>query len=60
MSDKKQIERGSAHVYMILVDGNISVYHGDDMSTLLYEVKNVEEGSWNKIWEAIRNIKSVD
>jgi len=59
MATKKQIETGSAHIYIDLKDGNINVYHGDDMKTLLFQVKNVEQGSWDSIWKTLRSIKSV-
>ena len=59
MATKKQIETGSAHIYIDMKGGNITVYHGNDMKTILFQVKNVEEGSWDAIWKTIRSLKSV-
>ena len=59
MATKKQVERGSAHIYLDLSKGNITLYHGDNMKRILFQVKNAEEGSWDKIMKTIRSIKSV-
>ena len=58
MATKKKIEQGSAHIYINLSKGDITVYHGDK-KRILFQVKNAEDGSWDKIWKAIRSIKSV-
>lgn len=55
---KQELEKGGAGIKIVLSDSTITVYHSDDNS-ILHEVKQVPEGSWNKIWEAIREIKSA-
>jgi len=59
MVSKKEIERGSAHIYIDMRKGNITVYHGDNMKSILFQIKNAEDGSWDKIWRTIRSLKSV-
>jgi len=56
---KPEIERGMASMLVELVDGNITVKHGDD-GTVLLEKKNVEDGSWDRIWELLRNLRTVE
>jgi hypothetical protein len=64
-STNSSSEKGSAAVYILLENGNISVYRGDDVlpntktPTILYEVKNVKKDSWEKIWLTLENLKSV-
>jgi hypothetical protein len=58
MTTKKQIARGSASIFITKQNGNITVYHGSD-GVKLFEIKNVEEGSWDKIWKTIHSLKSV-
>jgi hypothetical protein len=55
-------ERGAAHIYITMVNGNYKVYHGDDVTLdddahLLYEKHNVKEGTWEKIWQDLRGSK---
>lgn len=59
MITKKQIEKGSAHMYIDLRSGNITVYHGENKKTILFQVKNAENGSYDKIWKTLRSLKSV-
>lgn len=56
---KKQVEPGAASIKIKLSKGNIIVYHGTD-KTILEKIENAEEGSWDKIWKTIRNLKSVE
>lgn len=56
---KTNIEMGSAEIIIELYEGTISVRHGED-HRLLHEVKNAKDGSWDKLWEAIREIESID
>tara|TARA_B100001173_G_scaffold177490_1_gene153286 strand:+ start:1914 stop:2141 length:228 start_codon:yes stop_codon:yes gene_type:complete len=53
------IESGSASIRVDLEHGKIIVKHGTH-DVILKEIDNVEEGSWDKIWDAINSIKSVD
>ena len=53
------IEAGEASILITLSRGKITVIHGTD-KFILMEVDRVEEGSWDKIWDAIRNIQTVD
>lgn len=55
---KKKIEKGSASIKIDLDNGNITVYHGED-EDVLHKIINAEDGSWDKIWELLRSIKSV-
>lgn len=50
-------ETGQASIIIDLEDSNITVKHGED-NTVLLEKKNVEKGSWDKIWETLSNIKT--
>ncbi len=50
------IDAGAASITISLEDGNISVHHHE--GPLLLEVKNAEAGSWDKIWETLRSLKS--
>ena len=52
------IESGSASIHIDLTYGKIIIKHGTH-GTILKEIDNVEEGSWNKIWETLHSIKSV-
>ncbi len=53
------IEPGSASIHIDLEHGKIIVKHGTH-DVILKEIDNAEEGSWDKIWDAINSIKSVD
>lgn len=55
---KKKIEKGSELIKIELSNGNIYVYDDSD-GTVSYKIINAEEGSWEKIWELLRSIKSV-
>lgn len=59
----KEVEVGEASVYVELINGNIKVYHGADFKAkekpyFLLKIKNAKPGSWDKIWDALRKIKS--
>jgi hypothetical protein len=53
---KKQTEKGEASILIELKKGDITIYHGDQGDILL-EKKNVEGGSWDKIWDTLKAIK---
>jgi hypothetical protein len=55
---------GAAHVYISKSNGNIYVYHGDDVTEgkkpkLLFSKQNVKKDSWSKIWITLTNLESV-
>jgi hypothetical protein len=55
---------GAAHVYISKSNGNIYVYHGDDVTEgkkprLLFSKQNVKKDSWQKIWITLNNLESV-
>lgn len=54
----KEIDNGADHIKVELEGGTITVRHGSN-NEILHEVENAEKGSWSKMWEAIRAIKSV-
>jgi hypothetical protein len=56
--NKPKIEAGAAHFSADLSGGTITVRHGTT-NEILRQIKNAEAGSWDKIWNAIRAIKSV-
>jgi hypothetical protein len=62
---EKEIEKGSASLYVELKDSNISVYHGDsywlktNFDSLIL-IENAANGSWNEIWDTIKSIKSTN
>lgn len=49
-------ETGHASIFIEVVDGNITVYHGSDGNNdiVLYTRQNAPKGSWDKLWDAIR------
>jgi hypothetical protein len=51
-------ELGAASINVELINGNIIVKHGEDESVLL-KIKNVKQGSWDKIWEVLYSIESA-
>lgn len=53
-----QIEKGAASIFIELENGNITVKHGTD-GHILHKVIDAEEGSWDKIWNTIRNIRDI-
>jgi len=55
----KNIERGEASFIADLTDGTITITHGTD-KVILFQAKNAKEGSWDKIWETIKSIESVN
>lgn len=50
------VASGAAHIYVVLENGDIKVYHGDDRKSLLFEKRNAPAGSWEKIWECLRKL----
>lgn len=62
---EKEIEKGSASLYVELKDSNINVYHGDsyllkaNFDSLIL-IENAANGSWNEIWDTIKSIKSTN
>jgi hypothetical protein len=54
------IAAGSASMFIDLTQGKITVTHGTIDDAVLHEVDKVKEGSWKKLWEAIRAIESID
>ena len=50
--------KGQASIFIEVEDGNITVTHGTDKVVLL-EKKNAVLGSWDEIWETLRNIKTI-
>jgi len=52
-----EIEKGSAEFKVTLSDGNITITRNS--GHILHEIKDAEEGSFDKIWETIRSLKSV-
>jgi hypothetical protein len=54
----RSYELGAASINVELINGNIIVKHGEDESVLL-KIKNVKQGSWDKIWEALYSIESA-
>jgi len=52
-------ETGQASILIELKDSNIAVKHGDD-KTVLLEKKNVEIGSWNRIWKTLKDLKTIE
>lgn len=51
------VERGAAEIRIKLKHGTITIYHSD--GSTLHQVKNVEHGSWDKLWETIYAIKKA-
>lgn len=54
-----EIERGSAHMYITMSNGNYKVYHGNDVKLRanahpLHTFTNASEGTYDKIWEILR------
>lgn len=47
-------EEGMASIIVTLEDSHITVYHGEEPDTVLFE-KEAHKGDWDKIWEALRN-----
>jgi hypothetical protein len=59
-----KIESGAAHIYIRMNNGIYKVYHGDYVSlkngaTPLFQRDNVKDGTWNTIWNNIRDAKVV-
>lgn len=60
-------QKGSAHLYVKLSNGDITVYHGDDVRQFrkldederLFLQKNVRKDSWDKVYNTLMNLKSV-
>lgn len=60
-------QKGSAHLYVKLSNGDITVYHGDnvrqfrklDEDERLFLQKNVRKDSWDKVYNTLMNLKSV-
>jgi len=55
-----EIERGSAHMYIDMSNGNYKVYHGNDVKLRanahpLHTFTNASEGTYNKIWQILQN-----
>lgn len=59
MDTQQKIETGAASVLIELSAGTVTVKHGADDTTILLQIKNAEQGSWNKIWNALSSIKST-
>ena len=53
------LEAGAASIFIKLSQGTITVKHGTD-GTVLKQIDRAKDGSWNKIWDSINDIKSVD
>jgi len=53
-SKKVQLEDGSAHFYINLENGVVTVYHGKG-SEILYRSK-VKKGYWDNLWRAVKSI----
>ena len=56
LNDRK--ESGAASLKIEMSDGNITVIHGTD-DVVLHKIENAKQGSWNKLWETIKSLKSV-
>lgn len=61
MKKKENKEKGSASIMIELVDGKITISHGEGWYALrnpriLAESKSTKEGDWNKIWESLLEI----
>jgi hypothetical protein len=60
-------QKGSAHIYVKLSNGDITVYHGDnvrqfrklDEDERLFLQKNVRKDSWDRVYNTLMNLKSV-
>ena len=60
-------QKGSAHLYVKLSNGDITVYHGDnvrqfrklDEDERLFLQKNVRKHSWDRVYNTLMNLKSV-
>jgi len=60
-------QKGSAHLYVKLSNGDITVYHGDnvrqfrklDEDERLFLQKNVRKDSWDRVYNTLMNLKSV-
>jgi hypothetical protein len=60
-------QKGSAHLYVKLSNGDITVYHGDDVRQFrkldederLFLQKNVRKDSWDRVYNTLMNLKSV-
>jgi hypothetical protein len=60
---KKRItetEIGRAGMIIELINGNIIVKHGSATDEVLLEINDAEAGSWDKIWNTLRNLKSIN
>lgn len=55
----KIIETGAASIFISLEDGTITVTHGTD-HVVLHEIVHAEKGSWGKLWDTIKSLRSVD
>ena len=55
----KGIEAGAASVLIQLEGGKITVKHGTD-KVILKQIDNAKAGSWDKIWNTINSIESVN
>ncbi len=56
------IERGSAHMYITMTNGDYKIYHGDDVrlkanAKPLHTFKNAKEGTYMKIWKLLSDKK---
>lgn len=51
-------EVGSASITIDLSDGDINVSHGET-NDLLYQAKNVKNGTWDSLWDFIRKIETI-
>ena len=47
-------ESGSAEIKIELLNGNVTVTHGDSGEVLL-NLQNVPKGTWDKLWDFLRN-----
>ena len=64
MAKGGNVEKGSAHLYIDLRNGNVRIIHGDSVTLkgnpyVVEEVKNVKEGEWLKMVAYILNLKTV-
>jgi len=52
-----QVDRGAATIIVDDNNGRLLVSHTD--GTVLLELENVVEGTWDKLWEFLREIQTV-
>ncbi|MBC8146506.1 MAG: hypothetical protein H8E98_00805 [Bacteroidetes bacterium] len=58
-NELKNIELGAASIFIELKKGKITVRHGN-CRTILKQIDNCKAGSWDKIWNSISNIESIN